>query len=182
MDVQNSMAHAIWMARTFLRFFRTPELKMATYHNLNAPPFELIDRVDQTSIRRVPFYVYIMVVHLLEWAKYTAPVRFEGGPEGVLDGQYFADDDGNRSVLLVNASGREQLARLPLSSGTALSAEILGSEDVAASNGYSRAFSPSLREQKHEAVTPHKYAVKRNILSLPPFAVAVLSWNEDKRQ
>lgn len=182
MDVQNSMAHAIWMARTFLLYFRSPEITMAAYWDLNARPFELIYPVDGKIIHRIPFYVYDMVISQLRWAKYTAPVQLaiHGRVVDLLDGQLLSDERGNRAVLIVNATGRDKAIKLPIATGVKVTASVLGSDDVGASNGHSMAFSPLLRELTYEVTSPKMFVVKNNIIFLPPFAVALLKWTEEK--
>lgn len=177
MDIQNSMGHALWMARVFLRFMRAPEIKMATYWNLNAVPFEMLADVSGRTVHRVPFYVYRLIITKLQTAVTMAPMQLSryGRAVDLLDGQLFIDKDGRHTALIINATGKDQVLKLPTVFSESVTVEVIASKEVAATNGLSRAFSPVLRNQDQETVMPALHSFAARTITLPPYAIAVVA-------
>jgi hypothetical protein len=76
--IQNSLGHAIWMARTWVGYMRQPEIQMAAYWNFNGAPYEMMDGRTTEGTRRVTYYAFQMVSDLLRGASSTAAVGFRG--------------------------------------------------------------------------------------------------------
>lgn len=181
-NVEDSMAHAVWMGRTFIAFLRDPSVQMAAYWNFNASPFELVDEVEGHLVRRLPYYVFQMISRRLATARQTAAVRLQttDGDAAGLVGQLLVDSAGHRALIVVNSSGRPQRVEvsqdLTPQSGSEPRVDLIGSNAADASNGYSLASSQALRTQTKESVVPQETSLDRGTLDLPGYAVAVVDW------
>jgi hypothetical protein len=173
MDIQNSMAHALWMGRAFFQFQRNPDVEMATYFTLNAPPFELIADQDGRVVHRVPFYVYTFMLKVVAAYQTTAPVNIQGRQNGDIVGQYFASSDGRSAVMLVNASGKALELRVA-DQDRDLVIDSLGAAQLGASNGHSGAMTATLRTKTTEDVVPAHSEHHGRTVSLPAYGVVLV--------
>lgn len=174
-DLQNSMAHAIWMARTFMKQARTARVDMMSYWNLNARPFELIEPIDRGFIHRVPFHAYTLMLKALSGKTVTAPAVFKGEGAPYMSGQYFRNSD-KVSIMTVNAGPKSRILNVP-EAGSTILIEYIGAESIEASNGYSQAFTPALRRQKTERVKPVTLVTDGASVIIPGYSVALISFD-----
>ncbi|HBG46010.1 MAG TPA: hypothetical protein DDW94_03380 [Deltaproteobacteria bacterium] len=174
-DIEDSMAHALWWSRTFIKLMRTDNIDMAAYWNLNAPPFELIQPVEEGFMRRVPFYAYKMALFALKSGVETRAAVFTGAGSENFSGQYFVAADGSVSIFAVNSGAEPSFVEVPGAS-TGLSMEYISADSIMASNGYSYAFSKELRDLRVESVTPQTKNVEGKTVELPGYSVAVISF------
>lgn len=176
-DVQNNMLHGLWMARTFLKFLRTPEVNMAVYWNMNEKPFGFIYPNSNGFMYGIPYYVFRMISTLVSESEFTASsdLRWHGEKIEGLDAQFFLRSDNRDSLLMINTSGQVIAVNLPFSCKVKrCEVELLGGASLSDSNGYQLAASEALRLQTVETVSPKKFVVKTNSMELPPYAVAVV--------
>lgn len=176
-DVQNNMLHGLWMARMFLRFLRTPEVKMAVYWNMNEKPFGFIYPKSNGFLYGIPYYVFRMISTLINESEFTASsdLRWHGEKIEGLDAQFFLRSDNRDSLLMINTSGQVIAVNLPFSCKVKrCEVELLGGASLSDSNGYQLAVSEALRQQTVETVSPKKFIVKTDGMELPPYAVAVV--------
>lgn len=174
LDLEDSLAHAIWMGRTFIKMSRAPSIHAAAYWNLNASPFELIQPLKQGGfIHRVPFLVYEMIGKQLAGAKRTMPVTLSSG--GVVSSdviaQMYDDAQGNSSMLMINSSPTAQTVEIPQAL-SGLTIVMISGDDILETNGYSKAFTPSVREISSERVVPVKITTAAKVFRLPGYSVA----------
>jgi hypothetical protein len=174
-DIQNSMAHAIWMARTFMKQARTGRVDMMSYWNLNARPFELIEPIDRGFIHRVPFYAYSLMLKSLSSKSVTAPAVFTGEGAPYMTGQYFRNS-AVVSVMTVNAGPKSRILNVP-EAGSTIRIEYISADSIEATNGYSQAFTPALRQQKTERVKPVTLVTDGTSVVIPGYSVALISFD-----
>lgn len=171
-DIQNSMAHGIWLARTYLRFVRTPEVKVAAYFNFNAPPFETVRTVNGHLVHRVTYYVNELINLVTTSATYT--LRQDQGDLLSIQ-EYFDDNHKWVGDLIINAEGQSRTYQLPASAPSdSFQIDYIGSEDVMASNGHSMASSELLRLKFEEDVRPVNKCFNNKEIKIPSYSVAIV--------
>lgn len=183
MDLMNSLAHTLWVARTFVLYARNPDIKGACYWNMNASPFELFSDVEGKVVHRISYYTFKLFSEIFNVNSKSSKVRLlsKGKAERYVDGQIFVGSSGKKSLVVINSSGSKHSINVPVGFGIVDKAIIIGGSDLDLSNGYSIAFSENLRSQKEELVRPVEVSPKSNKVDLPEYGLVYITLKENKK-
>lgn len=174
MDIQNSMGHAIWLARTFVKYLRHPNVKIANYFNLNAKPHEVISEENGKVIHRVPYYALKIISDLIHNHGFSSKIHLEGFSSHELIAQYFQSNDGSKqSLLFVNSTAND----IPIEVSNIdkeLSLRFIKANNYMDTNGHSMAMSNSIRNKTSEDIQIDGSTTIGKGILIPKYSILVL--------
>jgi hypothetical protein len=175
-DLENSMAHGIWMARTFVAMTRREEITLAVYWNFNSDAFGTTQRRGSELMETIPQYVYTLLGDAARDATTTRALRPSRTRSDDVEAQLYERGDGSRAVLAINAAAHPVTVSLSGTLEPPLKAWIVAADDFRSSNGYALANTARLREGGNGAtpVVIREEPVPGADVRLPAYAVVLI--------
>jgi hypothetical protein len=175
-DIQNSLAHGIWMARSFVAVARETSIRYASYWNYNSEAFGMTQADNGRLIHSVPEHVYTLLNEAASGAVATQALELDAGGTGANQTvlQQFRRADGSKTILGVNASASPvtvtvgQIVRPPVRIRT------VAAPDYRESNGYKQARTAALASPREERVRIVESTSQSAEVTLPPYSVVVV--------
>lgn len=91
---QDTLGHAIWLARMLLAMLRDSSVVMAAYWNANASPYALVSKAknsDRRIVLQAPYYAFSIISRLAGEYQYTAKPDVKGEGASCIQTQLFSN-------------------------------------------------------------------------------------------